>query len=403
MRSRLAVAFVVLGILVVGCFAGVRALELRDLVRAQEAVALDQQADQLVAAAALLERSGARPDERDLRSLVPSGSRAEIDLGTDPAVVVRAAGWRADGGSRRLEAQASSGPVTVVLQRDASSADAAWRATLGPVAALAVLLAVLAGLAGWVLAGILARPFQQLAVAANDLARGRFDLALPRSRVPEVRAVADALERSSDRLRRRMVRDQAFLSDASHRLRTPVTGMRLELEELQLEQGLDPGVRATVDRSVRALERLDQTMTGFFAMASAGRREVDDARVPVEEVAASLETRWRARLPRRTTLRVRTEGDAGLLLAPGPVEMVLDPVLDDLCGAVPPVVELVLGGGGDQLRVRVWSEGGDTGLDGRERAARPAMVEVRERAEMLGGRCLGDPVDAELRLWLGGV
>ena len=25
------------------------------------------------------------------------------------------------------------------------------------------------------------------------------------------------------------------------------------------------------------------------------------------------------------------------------------------------------------------------------------------RAEMLGGRCLGDPVDAELRLWLGGV
>ena len=56
MRSRLAVAFVVLGILLIGCFAGVRAVELRDLVRGLEAQHVAEQADQVAAAVVLVEQ-----------------------------------------------------------------------------------------------------------------------------------------------------------------------------------------------------------------------------------------------------------------------------------------------------------------------------------------------------------
>lgn len=401
MRSRLAVAFVVLGILLIGCFAGVRAVELRDLVRGIEAQHVAEQADQVAAAVVLVEQSGGTLDAPALRRLLPPATRGEVDPGAEATVTASATGYDARGGAGQLAGRGSSGSVRVTLWRSDAAVDEAWRSTLGPVAALAISLVVLAGLLGWGLATLLARPFRRLAVAAGDLARGRFDLDLPDSRVPEVRAVSDALERSSARLRQRMVRDQAFLSDSSHRLRTPVTGMRLELEELQLRDGLDADVRGTVDRSVRALDRLEQLLTGFFSLASAGRRETDVTRVTRTAAAAGLESHWQQRLGRRTTLRVLTEGDPDALLAPGPLEMVLDPVLADLRRASPSRVELVLGGAGDQVSVRVRAEGADTGLEGRERATRPGMVAVRERAELLGGRCAGDAVDGGLRLWLG--
>ena len=81
MRSRLAVAFVVLGILLIGCFAGVRAVELRDLVRGLEAQHVAEQADQVAAAVVLVEQSGGTLDAPALRRLLPPATRGEVDPG----------------------------------------------------------------------------------------------------------------------------------------------------------------------------------------------------------------------------------------------------------------------------------------------------------------------------------
>ena len=77
-----------------------------------------------------------------------------------------------------------------------------------------------AALVGFLMALLLARPFRQLAGAAGQLGRGRFDLDLPRTDVPEAKAISHALLTSAGQLQERLASEQSFAEHASHVLRT---------------------------------------------------------------------------------------------------------------------------------------------------------------------------------------
>jgi signal transduction histidine kinase len=191
-------------------------------------------------------------------------------------------------------------------------------------------------------------------------------------------------------------RDHEFLEDASHRLRTPVTGLRLELEELGLRRDLDPEVRDTVERSVATLDHLDELTTGIFAMARAGRGAAEERQVALEDLARQTAQSWAMDLAdKRMDLSSSVDGDLTLSVTPGPVEQVLELVLADLLRSARGKVTLAFHGSTERLTLQVAAEPQpDLGARG------PGPELVQQMVDALAGRCSGDVLSGGLRVWL---
>ncbi|MFJ9034325.1 sensor histidine kinase [Streptomyces sp. NPDC102274] len=113
----------------------------------------------------------------------------------------------------------------------------------------------------------LARPLEVLAVTAREMEHGELPLGgAPALGLPEADAVADALARAAERVGLLLRRERAFSADASHQLRTALTGVRLELET-----PLAPGARTDPYTALRSalqqVERMERTLTDLLALA----------------------------------------------------------------------------------------------------------------------------------------
>jgi signal transduction histidine kinase len=138
---------------------------------------------------------------------------------------------------------------------------ATWALMLG--LAIAVLF-VVAGLAR-ARARRIARPLQELALAADALGQGDFSVRAVRSRVAEVDQVSVNLERTARRLGGMLERERSFSSDASHQMRTPLTAVRIGLESALLTPGAD--LRSAAVDALESLDRLEQTVLDLLALA----------------------------------------------------------------------------------------------------------------------------------------
>lgn len=404
MRSRLAASFVLIAVTLLVLFSGARVLALHDLIQDTEAAHLERDASVLAHA---IER-WAGPDEQVtggvLRSLLDDGEEARVEIGQGEAggadrriATVGLPDERRMDADGWLRASATSGPVSVTIWQSDAVVQEVWRDNLAQLAALGLLLVALAGAAGWLVASLLSRPFHRLAMAAEALGRGRFDLDLPTSKVAEVRALTGALERSAAQLERNLTRGQAYLSEASHQLRTPMAGMRLELDALVVRSDLDPEARAGVEHVRDQLERLEQTLDERLARARAARGMFDNVQVSLDSLARAAADAWTEALAsRRMTVQASVDGDLDLQLTPGPVEQVLDLVLADLEESGRGTVALRIHGTGEQVSLRVSADPRRDGIP----QDRPRLKAVLLMVEALAGRSVGDPVAGGLRIWL---
>src|SRR5690349_2976042 len=188
MRERLTAAFIVLSVVLLLGAGLVRTYVLQDLIREQVAGQLSQQADLVAAIIDGQEASGGAP-------VVVAGEDYEGKGNADSDISASATA----AGDGRLTVSQSSSVIRDVIGRDA-----------GSIAALFLLIAVAAGLAGFLIATALSAPFQKLAIAAAALGRGRFDLDLPSTRIPEASSIANALRSSALALEDRVHRERAF-------------------------------------------------------------------------------------------------------------------------------------------------------------------------------------------------
>ncbi len=265
--------------------------------------------------------------------------------------------------------------------------------SIGLLGAVALLVA---GIASLLIARSLSAPFRQLAVAAATLGRGRFDLELPRTRIPEARAIGAALAVSADQLQERLERDRAFAEHASHVLRTPLTGLRLELEDLSLRDDLPEDVRAAAARGLTRVEAVDGVAGQLVELSRRGAL-VHGADVALRDLATQCAQRWADELaPHDRLLTAAVEGDIDLTYTPGPVEHLLDLLLGDVlrrgAGAVRMVFDADPGG---LLRIKVLCAGRTGAEDDRERSvAEPALAKAQALVTALGGRLEGEhPAD----------
>ncbi len=111
----------------------------------------------------------------------------------------------------------------------------------------------------------------------------------------EQRSLARAFNEMTQRVKRLLRVQQDFVADASHQLRTPLTGLRLRLEALAEEAGDgDPGA-AELDAALAEIDRLSLIVDELLILSRAGEHELPGERIDLREAARRAAERWRPR------------------------------------------------------------------------------------------------------------
>jgi hypothetical protein len=396
MRKRLTVAFVVLTIVLVVAAGLVRGLMLRDLIREQEAGHVRQET-QLIASIVTDREAGGRPvSPVFLQMLVRPDARLAYDARAAEPVVVEGADYQDVGDDDLAASEPTSQGTVAVSQSPEVLRDVIGR-DIGSLIVIFVLIAGVAGAAGFLIASALSRPFQRLAVAAGALGRGRFDLDLPNTQIPEARAISTALRTSALQLEDRIHRERAFAEHASHVLRTPLTGLRLELEDLTVRDDVPEDAKAAALRCLAGVAAVDAVAEELVQLTRGSLAAGSE--LPLRDLASQLSQRWADRLDvRDRPLTTAAEGDLSLAYTPGPVEHVTDLLLADVVrrGAGGVRIEF-RGEDGGHLRIQVRSQDRSSPpshADPDHAEAFDRVAEARTVVEALGGRVTGDhPAD----------
>lgn len=386
MRERIAGAFVLLAVVLIVLVVTVRAWTVSDLVDDQEQIHQQQTVDLMGQVVDDRAAAGKPVGKRLLTTLVDVQSRVVLTPSDGPTV--EAAGAAYDAVADHVEVTTETEAGTLVLTSASQRSAEVSARQLTSLIMLALLVAILAGLAGWWLASRLSAPFQALSGAAAALGRGRFDLHVPETRIPEAHAIGQALKVSAAQLEGRLARERDFAEYASHELRTPLTALQLELEDLTLRDDVPDDAKAAAERCMRRVDDVNHAAGHLVSITRQGAL-VEGGQVPLSLLATTITQAWADRLgEERRTVTARADGDLDVTFTPGPVEHVLEQVLDEVVGGDGPV-RLRFVGSEDHLRVHV--PGGVASI-----APHPGVTSARDLAEAQGGRVTGDLVEAGL-------
>ena len=170
----------------------------------------------------------------------------------------------------------------------------------------------------------LARPVGDLTNAVRRLGDGDFVVETTASGVEELDAAGSALTATADRLRKLVARERTFSSDVSHQLLTPLTGLRLTLENAASGT---TAPEVVVGEALDSVDRLEATINELLKLARPERPAVEpiDLAPIVDDVARA----WNGELAERgRPLRVDIEPDLpAALIATSALRHILDVLL----------------------------------------------------------------------------
>jgi signal transduction histidine kinase len=294
----------------------------------------------------------------------------------------------------------------VRAERPASALNARVRDARVLLAGLGLLIALAASAAAVLLSRRLAQPLHRLAGTAERLGHGDFSVRASHFGVPELDALAGALEATAGRLGELVARERSFSADASHQLRTPLAALRLELEAQQLEEGEGSD---GADRVLAEVDRLEGTIETLLAVARDDPRAATVIEPP--RLLDELGERWHGRLAGRgRALRRRTEPSAPTAFASeGVTREILDVLLDNAFSHGAGTVSVTARGAAGALAIDVSDEGagvksnGDTVFERREGSGTGiGLALARALAESEGGRLTLDGAGPTFTLLLPG-
>ena len=228
---------------------------------------------------------------------------------------------------------------------------------LGGVAA--VVLIVIAGI-GWAIARSVNRPIRRLHLAADRFASGDLTTAeLDRAAPPELAALGATMNTMARRLGQLLAEHRAFVADASHQLRTPLTALRLRLENLESDLAGSEGA-ADLSAAIDETNRLAVLVGDLLELA---RAEETAAPAPVDlaELARDRVDTWSAMADDADVALdlVSANGSATVTAVAAGVEQILDNLIDNAIAAAPPLsrVSVTIVRGEDEHRLVIADQG----------------------------------------------
>lgn len=160
-----------------------------------------------------------------------------------------------------------------------------------------LLVAVGAGALGlglavaWFIAGSLVRPLRGLAATALRIAGGDLSARAEPVGSTEQREMAVAFNEMTERLGKALTSQREFAGNASHQLRTPLTGLRLRLEAASFKTQ-DPDLRGELAAAERETERLAGIVSNLLALTRDGDGSSADAAADLAAVVQEAAGRW---------------------------------------------------------------------------------------------------------------
>jgi signal transduction histidine kinase len=164
------------------------------------------------------------------------------------------------------------------------------RTTAGLLLVGAIVLA-LGLLAGGFIAGQFVRPIRHMRAAAARVAAGDLDTRVALEGSTEERSLARSFNEMTDRISDMLARQQAFVADASHQLRTPLAGLRLRLEEAEAA-GVSDEAASELAAGEREIDRIAQLVDELLVLSSAGEPDASAEPIDLAGAAAAAHQRW---------------------------------------------------------------------------------------------------------------
>jgi signal transduction histidine kinase len=258
---------------------------------------------------------GARPEIASaLRGHIAQDQRHSDTLGVTllATAVPIARGGRVEGAVRVTQ---DVGAVTRSIRR----------AIVGLVA-IGLIVLILGLVAGALIARQIAGPLRRLDDAARRVAGG--DLGA-RARVEgsaEQRRLARTFNDMTARLERLVAVQRDFVADASHQLRSPLSGLRLRLEEARAAAA-EPDARAELDAGLAELDRLAAMVTDLLSLSQAGEADAPAEAVDLAEEARRAAGRWDG--TGGTRVRADCNGALPARCPPGELAAALDALIEN--------------------------------------------------------------------------
>jgi len=201
------------------------------------------------------------------------------------------------------------------------------RRNLG-LAALALLALTIGTGVAALLATRLTNPLRRFELVARRFGEGDVDVRAPEPSGRELAALAGSFNTMADSITANMQAQRDFAANASHQLKTPLTALRLRLDSIADQTGVDPVGEAR--KALGDVARLDALVTDLLDLAHAETPVGFPEPFDLGELVSDVAERWTETATRRgKQLHVVIEVPAVVSAVEDDIEQVLDNLVDN--------------------------------------------------------------------------
>ncbi|MGK2878263.1 MAG: ATP-binding protein [Solirubrobacterales bacterium] len=240
----------------------------------------------------------------------------------------------------------------VRVTQDVADVSSAFKRTVAGLALIGLAVLIVGLIAGAIIARQVARPLRRFEGAARAVADGDLHARAPVEGSSEQRELARTFNEMTDRLSSSLEAQSRFVADASHQLRTPLTGLRLRLEEARA-RSIDPLVNEQLDHGLGEADRLARTVDELLVLSQTGERDARAESLELSAVTESAGMRWRPIAESGGhELIVESDGAEYAEASRADLDRVIDALIENALAYSPEGSTVELASAGRQITVR---------------------------------------------------